>query len=246
MTIDDVETPCKVDKDGYFGGTGKNVSWRFITTEIPLDSINEDKYDTPPSFEFGSTSQVYWLKANQVGEAVTEDAGITTDEVFEDHNVCIPNKLGYDDIFTSSIFRTLKRDEVYRYGIVLYDRSGRRSDVQWIADIKTPSEKEFPSTTSSSTSSFIEQNEYSWTPQRYVYTRLKKNEYANGGGSSILGREYEYEYYRYGQLVTINVDRSHQFTVQSENDRISVKVDENSLCYGTIHFATQEPVDGGS
>lgn len=241
MTIEDVQNPCKVDKDGYFGGTGKNVSWRFVTTEIPLDSINEDKRDAPPAFEFGGTSQVYWLKANKLGEAVMEDAGITTDDVFNDHNVCVPNKLGYDDIFTSSIFRTLKRDEVYRYGIVLYDKSGRRSDVQWIADVKTPSEKEFSSTTTSSTSSFIEQNEYTWQVQPYHYIRPKKTEYSDHFGS-LGGVEYEYEYQKDGQLVTVSVDRTHQFTV-GENDRVSVRVDENSLCDGTIHFSLQEPIE---
>lgn len=33
---------------------------------------------------------------------------------------------------------TLKRNEVYRYGIVLYSSSGARSNVKWIADIRTP------------------------------------------------------------------------------------------------------------
>jgi hypothetical protein len=33
----------------------------------------------------------------------------------------------------------LARDEIYRYGIVLYDKYGNRWPVKWIADIKTPS-----------------------------------------------------------------------------------------------------------
>jgi hypothetical protein len=41
------------------------------------------------------------------------------------------------------MLRSLRRDEVYRYGIILYDKSGKRSDVNWIADIRTPSNREF-------------------------------------------------------------------------------------------------------
>nr|DAS39430.1 MAG TPA: stabilization protein [Caudoviricetes sp.] len=35
-------------------------------------------------------------------------------------------------------FKSLRRDEVYRYGIVLYDKFGNRSSVRWIADIRVP------------------------------------------------------------------------------------------------------------
>ena len=55
--------------------------------------------------------------------------------------------LEYDDIIGSSMFRSLRRDEVYRYGIVYYDKYGKRSDVQWIGDIRTPRLEECPSTT---------------------------------------------------------------------------------------------------
>ena len=47
-------------------------------------------------------------------------------------------KINRDNIYISSLSRSLKRDEVYRYGIVLFDRYGSRSNVQWIADIRTP------------------------------------------------------------------------------------------------------------
>lgn len=36
----DYYNSCKYDKDGYLGGTGKNVSWRFVTIDIPLDSTD--------------------------------------------------------------------------------------------------------------------------------------------------------------------------------------------------------------
>ncbi len=139
-----VDYPCKYDKDGYLGGTGKNVSWRFITTDIPLDSVKEVNAQHPPKVESDQTTPLYYLKRSG-NSIVTENAGVNTDHVLADHNVFANSKLEYNDIFTSSIFRSLRRDEVYRYGIVLYDKHGTRSDVQWIADIRTPSEYEFPS-----------------------------------------------------------------------------------------------------
>ena len=145
MTIEELPvTPCKYDKDDYLGGTGKNVSWRFVTTDIPLDSFKEVDGQHPPRVESDQTTPLYYLKRNG-NSIVTENAGVNTDHVLADHNVFADSKLEYNDIFTSSIFRSLRRDEVYRYGIVLYDKHGTRSDVQWIADIRTPSEYEFPS-----------------------------------------------------------------------------------------------------
>jgi hypothetical protein len=44
------------------------------------------------------------------------------------------------------MLRSLRRDEVYRYGIVLYDEHGSRTDVNWIADIRTPNANELPLT----------------------------------------------------------------------------------------------------
>lgn len=37
-----------------------------------------------------------------------------------------------------------KRDEVYRFGIVFFDKKGRPSFVKWIGDIRFPNNKEFP------------------------------------------------------------------------------------------------------
>ena len=47
---------------------------------------------------------------------------------------------------TSSLLRSLKRDEVYRYGIVFYDKYGAHSDTLWIADIRTPRIADIPAT----------------------------------------------------------------------------------------------------
>lgn len=44
----------------------------------------------------------------------------------------------YNNIFTSSLLRSLRRGEEYSYGIVYYDKYGRRSNVQKINSISVP------------------------------------------------------------------------------------------------------------
>lgn len=44
----------------------------------------------------------------------------------------------YNNIITSSLLRSLRRGETYRYGVVFYDKYGRRSDVINIGDVVTP------------------------------------------------------------------------------------------------------------
>ena len=58
---------------------------------------------------------------------------------FEDRNVK-SNQIynTYNNIFTSSMLRSLRRGETYKYGIVYYDNIGRRSDVLKIDDIDIP------------------------------------------------------------------------------------------------------------
>lgn len=44
----------------------------------------------------------------------------------------------YNNIFTSSLLRSLRRGETYKYGIVYYDKYGRRSDVQKLGTVEVP------------------------------------------------------------------------------------------------------------
>jgi len=44
----------------------------------------------------------------------------------------------YANPSVSYFLKSLRRDEIYRYGIILYDDEGNVSPVQWIADIRVP------------------------------------------------------------------------------------------------------------
>lgn len=135
-----------VDWEGYYGGSGINISWRIVVNKTPgeydayisgliqqyikqeVSSDNTQRYifenklhiDSENSFEESYNILDYW-----------KDQGI-------DVHMSEFEKINRDNIYISSLSRSLKRDEVYRYGIVLFDKHGSRSNVQWIADIRTP------------------------------------------------------------------------------------------------------------
>jgi len=54
-------------------------------------------------------------------------------------------KGGYENPIVSSLFRSLARGETYTYGIVFYDKFGRKSDVLFLKDIDVPEEKDLHS-----------------------------------------------------------------------------------------------------
>lgn len=71
------------------------------------------------------------VEADDVATTVTEylnQRGISPEGV----------KASYKDIMTSSLLRSLRRGELYKYAIVFYDDRGRRSDVLPLGEIPTP------------------------------------------------------------------------------------------------------------
>jgi len=44
----------------------------------------------------------------------------------------------YNNLFTSSLLRSLRRGELYRYGIVFYNKYGQKTNTYWIKDIEVP------------------------------------------------------------------------------------------------------------
>lgn len=62
--------------------------------------------------------------------------GVNLDDYFKQRSINADlAKPNYDNIFTSSLLRSLRRGEQYRYGIVYYDKYGRRSDVKTICSV---------------------------------------------------------------------------------------------------------------
>lgn len=120
------------DYNNYIGGSGIYISWKLLLAQVDGQSNTA---------QFSS----YYLKYNTTNnkiENVFEDQNkVTTlksNDIVSDCGFPKPNKVTHEDAVTSSCIRSLKRGEVYRYGIILYKNDGTRSDVIWIGDIRIP------------------------------------------------------------------------------------------------------------
>ena len=123
----DLGEGCTLDRDGYYGGTGVNVSWRFIVTYVPIDTCT-----VASSKSAGTAWNIHKLESTP-----------TTSCYFIHHtnglvksSIPVSNEPGRNK--NSWLTKSLRRNELYRYGIILYDKNGNASPAKWIADIRTP------------------------------------------------------------------------------------------------------------
>lgn len=119
----------------FYGGSGKHIDWRFITTILPADSsmLNYDKYGTSSSSikynnksKNGGDTYKYYIRKD--GVLIKASKFRTSDE---------KNDTYQNPIVASSLL-SLRRGETYRYGIIFTDKKGVSSSVKWIADITVP------------------------------------------------------------------------------------------------------------
>ena len=123
------------DEDGSYilGGKGPNVSYRFVTTQLIEDDstltsnkVNEEFCHNVSKRNLNSLTLHY--ENNSTSNYIRLNSGNK-----------IPN---YSDPEIASKVVGYMRDEIYRFGIVLYNRQNIASPVHWIGDIKMPSMKE--------------------------------------------------------------------------------------------------------
>lgn len=123
------------DYFGYVGGSGDCISWRLVATELEDGQKNQNAsyYFKATSGKPIATSKYIYTIGDKTHEKDANDAkAILTYNGFPTANPT------HDDAVTSSCIKSLKRGEVYRYGIILYKEDGTRSDVIWIGDIRIP------------------------------------------------------------------------------------------------------------
>ena len=114
------------------GGSGINIKWSFniiYTTADANKTSGDDRYKIS-----GTNGNPLSLEDNRYLSELNyrNDTWVGTDHTFAKASLADPK--------TSYSFQSLKSDELYRYGIVLYDKYGNASPVKWIADIRTPIE----------------------------------------------------------------------------------------------------------
>lgn len=111
----------------WVGGSGKNIEWRFVISSQVEDSCVKEN----------NTRKIGTLYNYSQKENVQQNNVFYIDKDFEPS---IIEKAEFDPGINKNtwLIKSLRRDEIYRYGIVLYDKYCQASPVKWIADIRTP------------------------------------------------------------------------------------------------------------
>lgn len=138
----------------YYGGTGVNIEWKFVVAEIAGDTslaetehpqVDNGKLGTKThSISFGENLQpvfteqipVAYIKSDGTLERCYTD--VDARDFFQIQDDQDDRSGTYASTYVSYYLKSLRRDEVYRYGIILYDKYGQASPVKWISDIRTP------------------------------------------------------------------------------------------------------------
>ncbi len=111
----------------WVGGSGKNIEWRFIICPQVEDAcVKQD--NTRKIGTIYNYSQKKNIKQNNI--FYIDNSFQTSAAETADLNPGISDN--------TWLIKSLRRNEIYRYGIVLYDKYGQASPVKWIADIRTP------------------------------------------------------------------------------------------------------------
>lgn len=121
-----------VNEEGNYiqGGKGLNISYRFVNTELLEDESTLT--DGKANEDFCHNVR----KRNLSNLTLHYEKSSTVQSISLSPNSRIPN---YQDPEIASKVTGYTRDEVYRFGIVLYNEQGVASPVHWIGDIRMPS-----------------------------------------------------------------------------------------------------------
>lgn len=132
ITTNDSTYTYGYDSNGTLvrGGSGPNVSYRFIYTALNLS--NQVTSDNTPvaNFYMDQVPQGY-----QSLVTYYDNGSVCKTTAFGSEGAIIPN---YSDPYICANFLGYQRDEIYRFGIILYNNKNIPSPVHWIGDIRMP------------------------------------------------------------------------------------------------------------
>lgn len=113
------------ENSSFYGGTGPNISYLIKTKAVPTDN--------KPLGTSGSAGYE-GLPYRQVPFSLTNPEDLNEGRTYPQPSIFsrLSNPHAFD------LFRGYQRDEIYRFGIVFYDKQGNPGFVNWIADIKIP------------------------------------------------------------------------------------------------------------
>jgi hypothetical protein len=119
----------KYQRDGVtIGGEGPNISYKFVSKELSVDEM---------SATFGSQAYIWASQPAPIARPKPNLLSVT--ETLNSYVYPASNTyLNHTTPYYSGLYRGYKRGEVYRFGIVFYDKRGNPGYTKWIADIKFP------------------------------------------------------------------------------------------------------------
>lgn len=120
------------DYNNYIGGSGIYISWKLLVANV----ADQQTFVTASSAYIGYKKELGGF--NYFGKDESQVQAPKEGDIISDCGFPQPDKVSHNDAITSSCIKSLKRGEVYRYGIILYKNDGTRSDVVWIGDIRIP------------------------------------------------------------------------------------------------------------
>jgi len=124
------------------GGSGPNIQYEFTFKEITID---DSSHVAPSNTDAASPKEIgnpLWPEIPPFVNVPASD-GIDV-EINNEETIDIgPGFANFKNGRIEAYFKGYMRDEVYRFGIVFYSKTGRTSDVKWIADIRMPCAGDF-------------------------------------------------------------------------------------------------------
>lgn len=126
----------KVNGSRVLGGSGLNVSYRFIYNTIDLDRMGNIA-------STGTTNRLSEYADINIGPSIIDKyifryLDNPEDIIEQNTNIDKPVVNNYASPYLSTTTVGYQRDEIYRFGIVLYNTKGIASPVHWIGDIRMP------------------------------------------------------------------------------------------------------------
>lgn len=124
-----------------FSVTKDEKNYDLIQANVSIATDINGVIPDPGKAKYGNDGYNYFTDLNG-----NELQDITINDYFRQRGIDVESiNANYNDIFTSSLLRSLRRgDEIYKYGIVFYDKYGRRTDVIKLCDVETPKISESP------------------------------------------------------------------------------------------------------
>lgn len=128
-----------------YGGIGPNVRYTFANTYLIESYAN--KFGSDHNVRPSGVDRYIDDRTARIGDVRRTVSSIriyTSDYQISSVNVSSlgisrhTGYLNYADPMIASKLASYHRDEIYRFGAVLYDNHGNKSDVKWIADIRFP------------------------------------------------------------------------------------------------------------